>query len=257
MNIDWKYQPLFTINVVPAVLQDRSFRVEPSNECLALLRAAGFSFRPIENGTAVCFEKRILPDGIIKTINRVQKTIGFTFLLKCNNLELFKQTTPQLSGNLPAFSGKQRILYFDNLSAGNTIDRNLTHQTPVPSIDYKFATMPLSIRDRVSIDDLASTFANKFQLTVDENVVQIALEPIMPNAAAPQVFPSNDENRKVSLTLGSGGYYLNRVLSTTGDVREVVVIGNDLLTPDVVGVLQIFKDVQVDYGVSIQYDIIF
>ncbi len=179
MKTTWKYQPLFAFNVVHPVLQNTSFTLEPSRSCYAQLQQAGFIYKHIENGNTVITEKLLLPDGSKKVINRITKPIVLSFLLRCNDLELFKQTTDALQGNLPSFSGRGRVFYFDNMDAGGILDNELEYPAQTTLVDYDFAVMSLSSNERVSTYDLSSIFPNRLKISM-EGLAQLRLAKISP-----------------------------------------------------------------------------
>jgi hypothetical protein len=130
----WKFEPILSIRVlhqrmqeVPLVDPDAytpEFSVEPSPDTLHYLKRMGWIAKPMPNGIRVFGEKIIREDGSSFYRQAPEDISVLTFLVRLNDHAILEETSPfvlkreplEPNEDLPAFSGKSRLLYFDNLS---------------------------------------------------------------------------------------------------------------------------------------------
>jgi len=191
-----------------------------------------------------------------KSLTELPNLLYFLFLLKCNDLERFNQTTDALQGSLPSFSGRSRVFYFDNMDAGGVLDSELEYPAQTTLVDYDFAVMPLSSNEQVSVHDLSSIFPNRLKINMD-TLAQLRLAKISPGNSSANTYMPDESSQVQIINLPDAAYRLTKVHTDTGPATELIVVGDDFLKNDIVGVIHIFKDADVDYGKLIRYDILF
>ena len=244
------YEILFSIQVKVDNVTSKGFTILPTAECSKKLNRLGMLFKKLEDRSAVIVEN-IGEDRISsEPIRKIKKTTGFTFLLYLDDLELLGKIAPyKRNSPFPPYSGRARKLYFDNLNF-NIVDDSFVIQ------DNRNL---LSSGNTVNDSDLGSVTLNKFSYTeTDVNVPLPTLtfreinpvgESIRPYAEHP--FP--DPARKtVQLDLKNGAYQLTRGIN-----QEVMYADSSLVGSNALGIVQIFKDENVDYGTKIEYEISF
>lgn len=265
MRVDWKYDLLFTFQLFPEGGAEPLFAVIPTTDCVQTLRRYGLIFKPLSPGAAIIAEKRFQPDGSKATLRPIRSLTSFSFILQLKEAALLNQVAPYVMRNgsgeiipveLPSFSGRSRILYFNNLSASGQIDSDLEFIPPPEDVDFDLSSRKLSIQDMVSADDLASLAPNVFSLTEDPaRVSLLQLQSIRPDGDTMLTEPITAQKRRVEVDVPSGAYRLIR--TGPGGGEERIYAGSQLLGGAVFGLIEIFKDDSINYGSVINYQIEF
>ncbi|HMQ46517.1 MAG TPA: hypothetical protein PKA00_04500 [Saprospiraceae bacterium] len=255
MSVDWQYDILFAFQVShPDDGVAQGFSIQPTITCGQLLARYGLIFKPMPNGGAVIVEKKV-PENPADTPEPVRKIKGvaqFSFILSLNNYALLTDTIPFHLSSFPAFVGRSRILYFDNLDENNLIDQDLDHPPQMTLSNMDFAVYEMGTDGAVSDKDLGSLGLNQFEYYANPqqtNTFQVT--PILPNGGTTETWPINNNNKRVALKLADGPYTIKQ----SGE--EVFYAASSLLRSGPFGLIHIFKDEQVDYNTTIRYDIIF
>jgi hypothetical protein len=243
----WRFDPIFFIRVThdKYVPEDDPkagsyFWIEPDNETKHLMTSLNWLFKPVPNGAFISVKKNISSDGSEKVLGKLRKTTPFTFLLHLNSPEILLHTPPydQGSSPLPAFSGRARVMYFDNLDDLNQPDRTV-----------------LSKLEKVGKEDLASIAPNKFRLQAgDINTSQIDFTEIVPGGSLVQTVNFSPEQRSALVELPSSPFRLNY---TPPNRTEYLYTDKNLLGNNAVGVIRIYKDELMDYNTPVNYTIRF
>ncbi|MBK9337285.1 MAG: hypothetical protein IPM98_12200 [Lewinellaceae bacterium] len=238
----WRFDPLFTIEVyhskyktpdpdtgeLPRKAPD--FALEPSVSTAGHLLRMGWVFRSQAGGGTVYGEKVFAADGTAALRSLPTPDEGFTFLLRLKNPALLNETKPYVleskpvlkpNPNLPAFSGRFRLLYFDN-------------RDPVPRPGGELWLTPTP----VGVAQFGSAAPAPFTLSCSKtDASEVAFTPLAP-AGAVQSFPVDTKTKTVRIDLPENGYQL---LHKPGNQAEVLFLTTDLPTGDVLGVVRIFK----------------
>ncbi len=255
MRVDWLYDILFAFQVNhPDDKAKQGFRILPTPACRRQLSRYGLIFKPMPNGGAVIVEKKA-PGDPAQTplpIRQIKGITGFSFLLFLNNPNLLADTVPFHQSGLPSFIGRSRLLYFDNLDSNNRIDRDLDPQPQTGPSNMNLAVYELAQEGDVSLQDLASLGPNKFEYYADPQTTSIFhLTPIQPNGGAAQSWTIDNNNKRVALELDEGLYAIRQ------SEEEIFYAASNLLSAGPFGLIHIFKDQQIDYNLTIRYDIFF
>ncbi len=259
MNVNWKYDILFSINITfDAPLQPNDFRVIPSKSCRSLLKKHGLIFRPVENGGIVIAEKRIHSDHTTTPLFPIKSLTVFAFALHLNNSSLFSRLRPYStdpSAVLPDFYGQRRALFFDNLNIDLEPDVELVDipQTQMPATNLK--AMEIASLGTVSDQDLASLVPNEFSYRRENNVNQITLQGLSPENEEKEKYNLSDKQPHLPLKLATKAYRFEQNGSAT--TSEIIVADAELLPVSTFGIVHIYKDATIDYSTAIRYDIKF
>lgn len=260
---NWKYDVLCHLNLThTAGLEDKDFTLAPSRACQLILKRHNLLFRPRPNGALIIAEKRIQADGSTTPLWRINEPTALTFLLQLRNPGLLARTKPFDQSTLPAFIGRRRIIYLDNLNAARAIDGDA-------DLDLHGNTfVELAANGVVSEQDLASLVPNEFSYVADGSTVTSATALLLRPGAETEVtlnettttwpadrFPFAAAWPKMMLSLPTGGFRFT--LGGTGSTSEILFAGTDVLNMSTFGIIQLYKDATIDYSKPIRYDIHF
>lgn len=238
----WRFDPLFSLTVYhtrytapdpdtgesPRKAPDFSF--EPSRATAARLLRLGWVFKPQTGSFTVYSEKVFEPNGTAVLRGRPAPGEGFTFLLRLNNPALLNETKPYVldsdpvvvpNPNLPEYSGRSRVLYFDNRNP-TTLPGGALRLTP--------ATV-----DEQQLGSKAPTAFNFVNLKPGATTLQVtALSP----GGAAQSFPILPGTQSVEIDLPENGYTFGQ---TGAGFSETMFLSPEPLTGNVLGVVRIFE----------------
>lgn len=141
----WRFDPFINIAVFhqkytkvdPLTAQPfpaPDFELTPTTACRTQLQRLGWVFKQTRGEAKVYVEKIYEADGIARPRHDLKETVALDFLLRLTNPDLLRITKPFAAPagdqppQLPAFSGRRRILYFDNRteSSSGAIEIDLT-----------------------------------------------------------------------------------------------------------------------------------
>lgn len=243
----WRFDPLFFIRVmhdkyVPDADQEAGnyFRIEPTIETARLMAGLNWVCKPMPNGAFVSVEKNVKSDGVVNVRGKLKQGTFFTFLLYANDPGVLLHTPPYDTGSdpLPAFSGRARVLYFDNLNEANQPDR-----------------LVLSRDDKVNKEDLGSIAPNKFRIEArDPLTTQIDFAELRPDGSVVYSAHFSPDQRSALIDLPSGAF---RLIPTPANGKEVLLADTELMGNKAIGIIRIYKDENIDYNASVNYTIPF
>lgn len=237
------YDVLFSIKVVVEDQPDVNFVITPTPACRMQLSAVGLNTKQTEQGFKVFTEKLGVDEASAEPIRKIKSLTDFIFELRIdsfNKLDEIKPYGRKITETLPTFVGKSRKLYFNNLDA---------------SFNIEDTRNKLSVADKVSDADFCSITLNKFGFTEESNANINAgntLERVSPSGVqiAPfSLIPIFTKNE--AATLNNGAYQV------PNSSNEIIFAQDSLVQSNAIGIIQIFKDQNVDYNQSIEYEIIF
>lgn len=253
--VDWKYDILFSFNLDHPGPRPDDLYLYPTSDCTGKLKQFGLIFRKLPQGGLIIQEKRILPDSSLAVIRPMPPEVVFTFVLATSNPAALQLLKP-FHDVLPPFSGRRRILYLNNLDGSLQLDTALDHPPQTTPSDTDLAAKVISKDPAVGENDLASLTPNSFSLLADPaETSQLILAAQKPNPPVNQQFPVTATHKNIALELETGAFRLDK----TGSINSTEILFADtrMLTTDVVGIIEIFKDPNTDYNTTIRYDIIF
>lgn len=239
----WRYDPLFSISAYhtryanpdpdtgEAPRKAPDFSLEPSSTTAARLRNMGWIFKQKTGSCTIYGEKLFEPDGTTRLRCIPAPEEGLTFLLRLNNPAILNETKPYVlesipdlipNNNLPGFSGRSRLLYFDN-------------RDPTPEA----GSDELNLADGV-VDEpqLASRAPRPFDLqNAPAGVTELVLTPLAPRSL-PKTYTINLLTKSVVINLPENGYTLEY---KPGTQKEILYLTSDSMPNDLLGIIRIFK----------------
>lgn len=243
----WRVDPIFFIRVrhdkyVTSETPETGnyFRIVPTAATARTLAGLNWVFKAMPNGAFVAVQKNIRPDGSAKVQTELRQGAFFTFLLYVNDPGILLCTPPYDSGSapLPLYSGRTRLLYFDNLDDANQPDRLL-----------------LSREDKVTKRDFGSLVPNNFRIqAAGPSVTRIDFTEIKPGGAVVCSAQFSPEQRTALVDLPSGAFHL---VTTPANGQEVLLADAELLDEKAIGIIRIYKDEHLNYDASVNYTIPF
>lgn len=232
----WKFEEIFSIQVLherylldppgdPA-LYAPDFTLEPSEQTRQRFRRLSWVARPQENGILVFAEKVLDKAGQSFTKAKPSDNEAFTFLLKINQPALLFDTKPFSEGggpnpDLPAFSGRGRIFYFDNLNTSTQPDGSLR----------------ITAGDFANTAEMASRTPLPFTFS-SPDTTQVELSSLAPGSPASQTFDLNSKTKSVVLDLPESAY---RFVQKPANQSETIYMTTERLNGEVFGVVRIFN----------------
>ncbi len=267
----WKFEPFFSIDIFhgkyppPAVGQSAPpapvFSVEPTQNTRARFLRMGWTFKPFAagGGGTVHAEKVFASDGTAKLRVRPAQDEGFSFLIRLTDNALLNQTKPFMrpptqaemdaepdplkknnpkpNETLPPFSGRARLLYFDNLKAVQV-----------------GGTFPLTAGNTVSIADFGSRFPTAFTfMPVQTTVTQVGIKAYSPGSTV-QNFTITSKGMGVEIKLPENGYHF---MQQPSNQSETLFLSSETLPADLLGVVRIFQPPNADWEPFRRYQIMF
>ncbi len=248
----WKFDPFFSIAIlrlkslssgsgIPVPLA-KAFWIEPTVNTQQRLTGMGWVFKPYPTGGGgkVYAEKIIDADGNAALRSKPAPEEGLTFLLRLSDTSLLKETAPYdaLNADLPLFSGRARLLYFDNLNV----------------VADSFDTYQLSKNNSVETDDFGSRNPTQFMFRAGGTQTNTVLMNLLaPNGSASK-FDVNPKTKSIEIKLPENGYQLTQQPSGK---TETLYLTDETLPVNTIGVLRIFKPPGADWEPNKQYRITF
>lgn len=228
----WRFDPLFSIKIVHSKnvsVSAEDFSLEPTHATARLMKTLNWIHRAQAGFCTVYGEKVFDADG--NTSFRVQPKAeeSLAFFLRLNNASLLNETkpyvlasTPEIVPNvLPTFSGRTRLLYFDNLN-------------PVPVSGGEFS---LSTSAEVDLDQLASSAPLSFSFDkAKTGVSNLKFTALTPEAVTTQ-FALHPQLRSAQIDLPENAY---RVEQIPGGPTETLVLMAENISGNELGVIRIF-----------------
>lgn len=240
----WRFDPLFSVAVYHGKYknpdpdtgesppQAPDFALEPSKSAQRRFKSLGWLFKRTAWGWTALGEKAFAADGSARLRCLPAAGEGFSFFLRLRNPALLDETKPFVlefkpvivpNPDLPAFSGRARILYFDNL-----------HPTPVHNLPG--ANNAYWLATAAGLEQFGSRAPVPFEYT-NPGAAQVTLTPLAPGGRA-QTFALDPATHAVKIELPENGYQfvqmpLNR--------PEILFLTAEMPPPDTLGVLRIFE----------------
>ncbi|MCY7327046.1 MAG: hypothetical protein LH618_00695 [Saprospiraceae bacterium] len=267
----WKFDPFFSIDILhgkyspPTAGQADppvpAFSVEPTGETRRRLLRMGWVFKPYagSGGGTLYAEKIVEPDGATILRSKPKQNEGFTFVLRLTEPALVRQTKPFMRSptgleiaaepdpakknlprpneNLPSYSGRARLLYFDNLK-----------------IAVGTGPFLLSANNAVEFTEFASRMPTHFMFTATTpGISQLKMDSADP-AATSTAFPLPALTKSAEIKLPENGYRLTQQ-PLAGS--ETLFLTDETLHPDTLGVVRIFQPVSAEWEPFRRYQIFF
>ncbi|MBK6997714.1 MAG: hypothetical protein IPH31_23570 [Lewinellaceae bacterium] len=248
----WKFDPFFSIHILhgkyppPGLGQPAPpapvFTLEPTSETQRRLQRMGWVFRPnTAGGEGTLYAEKIFgTDGTAKLRVRPAQNEGFSFIIRLTDPSLLTQTKPYVPtpSNLPSFSGRARMLYFDNFNA-----------SPVGA-----NTFSLTAGNAVGHPEFASRAPIPFTFSTPTPAVSgLELKPLAPGSASIN-FPINDKTLSVEINLPENGY---KCTQQPGGQAETLYLTNEVLPANALGIVRIFQPPNADWEPFKHYQIMF
>lgn len=238
----WRFVPLFSIAVYhskyknpdpdtgesPPKAPDFSF--EPSESTARRLARLGWVFKSQAGSCTVYGEKTVKPDGTDELRGVPGDKEGFSFFLRLSNASLLNETKPYVlasqpdilpNGSLPAFSGRSRLLYFDNLNP-----------TAKPTGELLLTADPVDVAQLGSRAPIPFEFDKAAAATTE-----LAITPYEPGGVA-QTVALNPATRRALINLPENGY---RIVQKPGNATETIFFSAQLPPEGLLGVVRIFQ----------------
>ena len=238
----WRFDPLFSITVYhtryanpdpdtgesPRKAPDFSF--EPSRGTAARLHRMGWVFKPQTGSFTVYGEKVFETNGTQVLRGKPAAGEGFTFLLRLNNAALLNETKPFVfdsdpvivpNTNLPEFSGRSRLLYFDNRVP-----------TLLPGGGLQLTSNTVDEQQFGSKAPSSFDFANLKSGATALHVTPLSLGGVS------QSIPIPPGAKSVKINLPENGYTFGQ---NVAGFSETIFLSPEPLTGNVLGVVRIFE----------------
>jgi hypothetical protein len=235
----WRFDPLFSIEVhhskydvtLPAAGDKPRppFALEATRATAARLREMGWVFKARAGACTVFGEKVFDAEGTPRLRAWPAPEEGLSFWLRLKDAALLNETKPYVlatkprivpNENLPAFSGRSRLLYFDSRETYAAAEGQL----------YLGAV-------RVGSSSLASIAPPAFSLSLaDDNVRQVALAPLR-TAGESFRFSIPSGAKTVPIELPEAAYRLEQ---QPGGQAETIVLNAEQPTGNILGMVRIF-----------------
>jgi len=228
----WRFDKIFSIQffhqktmespLLNADLKRTQFSIIPTESTREKLRRMGWIFRSANDGIQVFGEKTIDPKGNAELRSNLASNDVFTFLLLLDDVSLLNYTHP-FKSDLPPFSGRTRLLYFDNLT------------TTPPTGD----NLRLTGDEFIHSTDLASGGPTSFQyLAPLAQITSVELQAITPENPPAKSFSIKPPARAVGLEVAEGAY---RMTPKPGGTAETLFLTPERLTGKTIGCIRIFN----------------
>jgi hypothetical protein len=254
----WRFDPLFSIGVYHSKYKNADpdtgelprkapdFELQPTQGTAARLARLGWVFKTQTGSCTVYGEKVFSDDGTSALRSKPANGEGLTFFLRLKNPDLLNETKPfepELNPDgtsipLPSFSGRNRMLYFDNL------DPN-----PRPDGVIWLTAAPVSKTQLGSMAPTLFAFTSKIAANTG-----ITLTMLAPGPNAPQAFSLDPNTHSVGLEMPESGYKLTQV---PGNQSEILFLTPEIRAPDALGIVRIFEPGGTGWEPHKRYQIIF
>ena len=264
----WKFEPLFSIRVLHQRTLDAppdktpDFDLSPSARTAERMRSLNWMYKAQQGGGMVFAEKIIGPDGLSSFARQPVADEPFTFLLRLNNPALLNYTAPfakkeeavaPVSGNsrvrsgstmgtaqslatvvpnnnLPLFSGRSRMLYFDNLAAVSIPQPNAPPDAP--------PLLRLTAGEFAGVPEFASRGPTPFAFAPASGAAAVEFSPMTPAGTPIVTLDIPAQSQRFTADLADNAYRMKQV---PGNQSELIYLTREQMDGSVFGVIQIFN----------------
>ncbi len=262
----WKFEPLFSIRVLHQRTLDAppdktpDFDLAPSARTAERMRRLNWMYKAQPGGGIVFAEKIVGPDGQSSFARQPLADEPFTFLLRLNNPALLNYTAPFAkkkalmvgppsnmvarpgaiavaaaseatvpNSDLPSFSGRSRLLYFDNLSAVSIPQPNAPPDAP--------PLLRLTAGEFAGLPEFASRGPTLFAFApVSGGAVEFS--PLTPSGTPIVALDILPQSQRFTAELADNAYRMKQV---PGNKSELIYLTGEQLDSSVFGVIRIFN----------------
>jgi len=248
----WKFDPFFSIEILhgkypppgpgkPAPPAPE-FLVEPTGETQNRLLRMGWVFKSYTSGGGgiLYAEKVVDPNGTAKLRVSPAQNEGFTFLVRLTDPSVLNATKPYSTtpSVLPPFSGRARLLYFDNLNA--------------EALNSDTYSLPVNVA--VGAADFGSRMPKRFTFRpAQAGVNQIEMLELAPGGDTND-FPIATQNTSVEIVLSENGFTFKQ--QPLG-LSETLFLTDETLPSNTLGVVRIFQPPGANWEPFRRYQIMF
>lgn len=238
----WRFDPLFSLTVYhtrytspdpdtgESPRRAPDFTFEPTRATAARLLRLGWVFKPQTGSFTVYGEKVFESNGTAVLRGRPAPGEGFTFLLRLNNAALLNETKPYVldsdpvivpNTNLPEFSGRARVLYFDNRTP-----------TALPGGELRLTPGTVDVQQ---LGSKAPAFFDFVNLKPGAAALQVT--PLSPGGVS-QNIPVPPGATSVKIDLPENGYTFAQ---SGAGFSETIFLSPEPMTGNTLGVVRIFE----------------
>ena len=244
----WRFDPLFSIKIVhskDASKKAVDFSLEPTQSTVQRMKTLNWVYRSQPGFCTVYGEKLFDTEG--NTSLRVEPKAheSLAFFLRLNNSAILNSTKPYVLASkpdvipnaLPAFSGRSRLLYFDNLSPLSVSGGEFSISSGLVELTH-FA----SVEPTLFMFDKAKNGVKKIKftsITPQEVVTQFDLHP---------------QTHTTEVRLPENSYRLEQI---PDGPSETLVILSENVVGNTLGLIRIFKPNTGDWEPQRRYRIEF
>ena len=259
----WKFEPLFSIRVLHQRALDAApdktpdFDLAPSVGTTERMRRLNWMYKAQPGGGMVFAEKVVGPDGQSSFARQPLADEPFTFLLRLNNPALLDYTAPFTkkkdpivgppsnmvarpgavavaatagatvpNNSLPSFSGRGRLLYFDNLSAVSIPQPN------APPL------LRLTAGEFVGLPEFASRGPTPFAFAPASGAAAVEFSPLTPAGTPIVALDIPAQSQRFTAKVADNAYRMKQV---PGNQSELIYLTGEQLDSSVFGVIRIFN----------------
>lgn len=235
-----RFDPLFSIKVIHSKYQEedwetkeippvaRDFVFEPTPSSALRMKQLGWIFKPRPGACTIFGEKIFAADGTASLRALPATGEGLAFHLRLQNRALLRETKPYarhsqngIPAPLPAFSGRMRLLYLDNLN-------------PVAQPAGEFSLCP----DYIDEDHLASIALAAFTFTKAlPGTRELKFTALSPEGVSYSI-PLEPKTKTAFVKLPENTYRLEQ---QPGGEKETIVLSSDMPAGSVLGIIRIFE----------------
>jgi hypothetical protein len=238
----WKFERMFTIKVMheglPTQPKDEAttvpaFTLKPTTASLQRMKKLNWVARPIWNGLVVFAERNVRTDGTPMPPHKPSADEHLAFTIELNTPGLLKKTKPYMkiavpgpvpNDQLPNFSGRGRLLYFNNLNA----------------VPLSTDTFRITQEDFVAEPEFASRAPTSFDFTAAQvGVATVEAKALLPNPPPVQSFAFKPAASKTQVELANNAYEMVQKPSAP-EKREIMYLTNETLPEKTLGIVSIF-----------------
>ncbi len=238
----WKFEKMFTIRAMHESLPDQPadaateppvFSLQPSASTALLFKRLGWISKPTWDGLMVFAERGLRSDQSLMPAKRPGPDRALSFVLCLNTPAILKKTKPYMKMNgtgavpnnaLPAFSGRGRLLYFNNLNVVTQTDGSLR----------------ITVGPFVDLPEFASRAPTIFEFPAAQvGVSNVEATAILPNPPPGSSFAFKPFSSKTQVELPENAYKM--VQKPSGVAQgETIYLSNEILPDNALGIVSIF-----------------
>lgn len=142
-------------------------------------------------------------------------------------------SVPAAGDPLPAFSGRGRLLYFNNLAAVAIPQPNAPPDAPL--------LLRLTAGDFVGLPEFASRGPTPFAYSLPAGTSSVEFVPLVPSGAPAVILSPPPTSRAIRAELSDNAYRMRQV---PGNQTEVIYLTGEQLDASVFGIVRIFNTAQ-------------